>query len=416
MKKLIVTTIFLLSISYAFTQQSEKNSASFNLGEGISFSFNEGKYEFDIFGFIRPSYIYSDEKIYTSEGSYSNVYRQFKSQNSNLYFTGAAIDEKLSFTIQMDYSSSDPLVEAFIGYHINEKTTLYFGQMQVSHNNLEMVQNENDLRFTSRGLISQTYTESGEEFGLFLETSFGNSFLVEPTLAVTSGDGKNSFGEDSRDSDKGGVKFGSRINILPFGDFSEGNRQSTVDLIHEEKPKVQIGIAYSKNIGASNLVGDGHGDFVLYDSSGEENFPDYSQLFFDLNLKYKGFSLLFEYADSYASGLDDIYTDPNGFNTLVPKQISEYLVLGDSQGIHFGYFTKSGYSIDFIYEQSNPEFNSNIDSILRESTNVGFGLSKYLSDNNIKLQASVFKTNLKNSFVTQDDEFMNASFVVTLVF
>ena len=416
MKKLIVTTIFLLSISYAFTQQSEKNSASFNLGEGISFSFNEGKYEFDIFGFIRPSYIYSDEKIYTSEGSYSNVYRQFKSQNSNLYFTGAAIDEKLSFTIQMDYSSSDPLVEAFIGYHINDKTTLYFGQMQVSHNNLEMVQNENDLRFTSRGLISQTYTESGEEFGLFLETSFGNSFLVEPTLAVTSGDGKNSFGEDSRDSDKGGVKFGSRINILPFGDFSEGNRQSTVDLIHEEKPKVQIGIAYSKNIGASNLVGDGHGDFVLYDSSGEENYPDYSQLFFDLNLKYKGFSLLFEYADSYASGLDDIYTDPNGFNTLVPKQISEYLVLGDSQGIHFGYFTKSGYSIDFIYEQSNPEFNSNIDSILRESTNVGFGLSKYLSDNNIKLQASVFKTNLKNSFVTQDDEFMNASFVVTLVF
>ena len=416
MKKLIITTIFLLSISNAFTQESEKNSASFNLGEGISFSFNEEKYEFNIFGFIRPSYIYSDEKIYTSEGSYSNVYRQFKSQNSNLYFTGAAIDEKLSFTIQMDYSSSDPLVEAFIGYHINDKTTLYFGQMQVSHNNLEMVQNENDLRFTSRGLISQTYTESGEEFGLFLETSFGNSFLVEPTLAITSGDGKNSFGEDSRDSDKGGVKFGSRINILPFGDFSEGNRQSTVDLIHEEKPKVQIGIAYSKNIGASNLVGDGHGDFVLYDSSGEENFPDYSQLFFDLNLKYKGFSLLFEYADSYASGLDDIYTDPNGFNTLVPKQISEYLVLGDSQGIHFGYFTKSGYSIDFIYEQSNPEFNSNIDSILRESTNVGFGLSKYLSDNNIKLQASVFKTNLKNSFVTQDDEFMNASFVVTLVF
>ena len=416
MKKLIVTTIFLLSISYAFTQQSEKNSASFNLGEGISFSFNEGKYEFDIFGFIRPSYIYSDEKIYTSEGSYSNVYRQFKSQNSNLYFTGAAIDEKLSFTIQMDYSSSDPLVEAFIGYHINEKTTLYFGQMQVSHNNLEMVHNENDLRFTSRGLISQTYTESGEEFGLFLETSFGNSFLVEPTLAITSGDGKNSFGEDSRDSDKGGVKFGSRINILPFGDFSEGNRVSTVDLIHEEKPKAQIGVAYSKNIGASNLVGDGHGDFVLYDSSGEENYPDYSQLFFDLNLKYKGFSLLFEYADSYASGLDDIYTDPNGFNILVPKQISEYLVLGDSQGIHFGYFTKSGYSIDFIYEQSNPEFNSNIDSILRESNNVGFGLSKYLSDNNIKLQASVFKTNLKNSFVTQDDEFMNASFVVTLVF
>ena len=96
---------------------------------------------FDIFGFIRPSYIYSEDKIFNNDGSYLNVYRQFKTQNSNLYFTGEAIDEKLSFTIQMDYSSSDPLVEAFIGYHINEKTTLYFGQMQVNHNNLEMTQN-----------------------------------------------------------------------------------------------------------------------------------------------------------------------------------------------------------------------------------------------------------------------------------
>ena len=416
MKKLIITTIFLLSISNAFTQESEKNSASFNLGEGILFSFNEGKYEFNIFGFIRPSYIYSDEKIYTPEGSYSNVYRQFKSQNSNLYFTGAAIDEKLSFTIQMDYSSNNPLVEAFIGYHLDEKTTLYIGQMQVSHNNLEMVQNENDLRLTNRGLISQTYTENGEEFGLFLETSFGNSFLIEPTFAITSGDGKNSFGVDSRDSDKGGVKLGSRINFLPFGNFEDGNQASTVDLVGEKKLKAMFGFAFSKNFGASNLVGDGHGDFILYDSMGEEKYPDYSQLFFDLNLKYKRFSLLFEYADSFASGLNHIYTDPNGFNILVPEQISEYLVLGDSQGIHFGYFTKSGYSIDFIYEQLNPEFNSNVDSILRESTNVGFGLSKYLSDNNIKLQASVFKTNHKNSFANEDDEFMNASFVVTLVF
>ena len=416
MKKLIITTIFLLSISNAFTQESEKNSASFNLGEGISFSFNEGKYEFNIFGFIRPSYIYSDEKIYTPEGSYSNVYRQFKSQNSNLYFTGAAIDEKLSFTIQMDYSSSDPLVEAFIGYHINEKTTLYFGQMQVSHNNLEMVQNENDLRFTSRGLISQTYTESGEEFGLFLETSFGNSFLVEPTLAITSGDGKNSFGEDSRDSDKGGVKFGSRINILPFGDFSEGNRLSTVDLMHEEKPKVQIGVAYSKNMGASNQVGDGHGDFILYDNSGDELFPDYSQLFFDLNLKYKGFSLVLEYADAFASGLDQIYTDPNAFNLLIPQQISEYLVVGDSQGIQFGYFTKNGISVDFIYESLNPEFDSYESSVLRKSSNMGVGISKYLVGNNLKIQASLFKTAYENLNNLDDDEFMSAAFLIQVAF
>ena len=416
MKKLIITTIILLSISYVFSQESERNNASFSLGDGISFSFNEGDYEFNIYGFIKPTYIYNDEKIYTADGEYSNVFRQFKSQNSNLFFTGFAKDEKLSFTIQMDYSSSNPLVEAFIGYHFNEKTSLYFGQMQVNHNNLEMTHNEDRLRFTDRGLISRTYTENGEEFGLFFETSFGKSIIFKPILAITSGDGKNSFGEDSRDSDKGGVKFGSRINILPFGDFSIGNRLSTVDLMHEEKPKVQIGVAYSKNMGASNQVGDGHGDFILYDDSGDELFPDYSQLFLDLNLKYKGFSLVLEYADAFASGLDQIYTDPNAFNLLIPQQISEYLVVGDSQGIQFGYFTKNGISVDFIYENLNPEFDSYESSVLRKSSNMGVGVSKYLAGNNLKIQASLFKTAYENLNNLDDDEFMSGSFLVQIAF
>ena len=416
MKKLIITTIILLSISYVYSQESERNNASFSLGDGISFSFNEGDYEFNIYGYIKPTYIYNDEKNYTADGEYSNVFRQFKSQNSNLFFTGFAKDEKLSFTIQMDYSSSNPLVEAFIGYHFNEKTSLYFGQMQVNHNNLEMTHNEDKLRFTDRGILSRTYTNNGEEFGLFFETSFGNQFVVNPTLAVTSGDGRNSFGEDSRDSDKGGVKFGSRINILPFGDFSIGNRLSTVDLMHEEKPKVQIGVAYSKNIGASNQVGDGHGDFILYDNSGDELFPDYSQLFFDLNLKYKGFSLVLEYADAFASGLDQIYTDPNAFNLLIPQQISEYLVVGDSQGIQFGYFTKNGISVDFIYESLNPEFDSYESSVLRKSSNMGVGISKYLAGNNLKIQASLFKTAYENLNNLEDDEFMSGSFMVQIAF
>ena len=416
MKKLIITTIILLSISYVFSQESERNNASFSLGDGISFSFNEGDYEFNIYGFIKPTYIYNDEKIYTAGGEYSNVFRQFKSQNSNLFFTGFAKDEKLSFTIQMDYSSSNPLVEAFIGYHFNDKTSLYFGQMQVNHNNLEMTYNEDRLRFTNRGILSQTYTDNGEEFGLFFETSFGKSIIFKPTLAITSGDGKNSFGDDSRDSDKGGVKFGSRINIFPFGDFSIGNRLSTVDLIHEERPKVQIGFAYSKNMGASNKVGDGHGDFILYDDSGDELFPDYSQLFLDLNLKYKGFSLVLEYADAYASGLDQIYTDPNAFNLLIPQQISEYLVVGDGQGIQFGYFTKNGISIDLIYENLNPEFDSYGSSILRKSSNMGVGISKYLAGNNLKIQASLFKTGYENLNNLNDDEFMSGSFLVQIAF
>ncbi len=417
MKNNVITFLLMFVSLTCFSQIEEKNNAGYDLGNGINFSFNEGKYEFNIRGFIKPAYIYSDEKRFNDEGQYSDVYRQFKSQNSNLFISGMAIDEKLSFTIQMDYSSADPLNEAYIGYHFSEKSILFFGQKQVSHNNLEMVHNEDKLRFTSRGMLSETFSGSGEEFGVFFETSFGNQFLVKPTLAVTSGDGRNSFGDDSRDTDKGGLKFGSRINIYPMGNFAEGNQHTTVDLVGEESLKIQLGTAFSRNYGASNLVGDGHGDFILYDDSGKEQFPDYSQLFIDLNLKYKGFSVLVEYADSFASGLNNIYTDPNGFNILQPSQISDYLVLGDSQGIQLGYFTKNGYSFDFIFEKFNPEFTQNINSILRESTNLGFGVSKYLANNNLKLQLSAFKMDYDNSSLNlQNDEFMAASFLVQIAF
>ena len=76
-----------------------------------------------------------------------------------------------------------------------------------------------------------------------------------------------------------------------------------------------------------NLVGDGHGDFILYDGTGNEQYQVIHN-YFDLNLKYRGFSFVFEYADATASALEYIFTDPNGFNILNSTQISEYLILG----------------------------------------------------------------------------------------
>ena len=108
MKNNVITFLLIFVSLNSFSQLEEKNKAEYDFGNGINFSFNEGKYQFNIYGFIKPTYIYSDEKRFSSEGQFSDVYRQFKSQNSNLFFSGKAFDEKLSFVIQMDYSSADP--------------------------------------------------------------------------------------------------------------------------------------------------------------------------------------------------------------------------------------------------------------------------------------------------------------------
>ena len=72
-------------------------------------------------------------------------------------------------------------------------------------------------------------------------------------------------------------------------------------------------------------------------------------------LKYKGFSILAEYADAAASGLNETYLDQSAANLLIPKEISEYLILGSSYNFQLGYVFKNNIGIDFRYEFSTPK-------------------------------------------------------------
>ena len=128
-------------------------------------------------------------------------------------------------------------------------------------------------------------------------------FGIVPQVAITSGDGRNSFGTDSRDVDLGGLKYGARLDIYPLGFFSEGNDKSTADLAHEESPKLVLGVAASYNDGASHSAGEGHGDFFLYNADGRVQLPDYRQVYGDILVKYKGISVLGEYLIATATSL-----------------------------------------------------------------------------------------------------------------
>ena len=391
MKK-ISFLITILITTFVTAQESSQNKSDFDFGNGVSLSFEDGDYNFSINGYIKPTYAYNDMTSIVDGGTINEFNRQFKSKNSVLEISGNAKKEKVSFSIMMDYSQNDPLLEAWVGYHPSKSVNVYFGQKNTFLNNREMIFNEDILQFTDRSLLSQNHTNSyGQEFGLFIETAFGEEFILSPKFAVTSGDGRNSFGEDSRDSDLGGVKFGARLDLYPFGNFSDGN-EGSVDLVGEQKLIMELGFAYSKNIGTSHRTGNGHGDIMFYDADGNNNLPDYEKIFIDLLLKYNGFSFLAEYADAAASGLNQTYTDT--FNLLIPQQISEYLVLGSSYNFQLGYIFQNDIGIDFRYEFSTPEFTNEINnsyenSILQDFENMSFGMSKYFDNNNLKIQVGV---------------------------
>lgn len=405
MKKLFLYISILGLIQVVVCDLMAQNKAGFELGSGLNFSLNDGAYQFKISGMIQPSI--SIEKMNSTQPDY-----YFNVKRTYFNISGSALKEKVSFFLQTDFSLGTPLLDAWVAYKPTSNLTISLGQKQSIANNRELLVMEDKLQFGNRSLLSTGFSRTGREFGLYISQKIGaNKLGIVPQLAVTSGDGRNSFGIDSRDVDMGGLKYSGRIDVYPLGFFIEGNDDLIADLYHENTLKMVIGGAASYNVGVSNSVGEGHGDFQMYDASAAVKLPDYRKFYGDILLKYQGFSLLGELAMASATSLDGSYTAATTTSPLIPKQISEYLALGTAYNAQLGYVTKSGYALDIRYDELIPEFGNNASSVLRKTNGLTVGFSKYFKQNNLKLQTSF-------SSISYGDNTSKllGSFIVQLVF
>lgn len=404
MKKIVL--LILLSAGSLSTQAQAvrmQNQAQFDADNGLQFSLNNGAYKFGLGGFIQPAYRYS-------KAENAAAMNFFNAKRSFFRLSGQAVQEKVSFLIQTNFSEARPLLDAWVAYHPNKNTTITFGQKQTFVNNREMLYREDRFQFTERGLLSEQLSVSGREFGLFFESRYGENFGIVPMLAITSGDGRNSFGADSRDTDLGSLKYGGRLDLYPLGYFKQGNELYSADLQREESLKLVVGSAFSINQGASNALGEGHGDFLLYDNSGKVSLPNYRQLYIDALAKYKGFSMLVEFGNASASGLGENYEDANAVLLLAPQQISSFLQLGNSYNAQLGYVTPKGYSVDLRYGQAMPEFANYTNSLMTDTDSYTLGLTRYFRGHNLKAQLAYTMLNRANVNTTVVECMMQFAF------
>jgi hypothetical protein len=394
MKIKAILLTFLLFGGYNSIAQVEikTEGKEFQLGDGLRFNVNDGEYKFRIGGFVQAFYQH-DKTDFQDANNFMNA------RNAFLTLSGSMLKEKVSFLLQNNFINGQPLLDAWVAYQPVSSLKITFGQKQTFTNDRENTFFEDKLQFVDRGLFSSKLSNSGREFGVFIESQFQKgSFIFRPKIAITSGDGLNSFGTNSADIDRGGLKYGGRIDLLPLGDFKEGNDGYIADLKHEDKLKILTGTAFSYNVGASNEVGEGHNDFTFYDNNGAEKLPDFRKLYQDILLKYKGFSLLGEYFLSTATTLNGSFLDAAATRPLYITEISEYLVLGNGYIVRGGYVTKSGYALDLKFETFNQEFDNDA-ALLRDQTNYTVGFTKYFKGNNLKLQTAV-SSNAVNQFNT----------------
>ena len=407
MKTLFIAIITLLSAT-AVVAQDNKNTAKFELGKGLDINLNNGEYNFNINGFIQVYGAYRNEK----DGEDESV---FGVKNAFFGLKGGALYNKFTFMLEANFADSNPLMEAWAAYNLKNYLTITAGQKQTFTNNREMIMHEKNLSMPDRSIVSQYFSGTGRELGLFFESRlYVGKVSVKPSIAITTGDGRNSFGSSSIDVDMGGLKYGGRVDVLPLGEFKPGNDGVGADFAREESPKLLIGGAMSYNDGASNKVGVGHRDFILYDKEGDSKFPALRKIAADLLFKWQGFSFMAEYVNATANDLKGIYTKSTGDLPLQPEEIANYLSLGNGYNVQVGYLLKSCWGFDARFSKVKPEFKETAKSVLLETNEYGISVAKYFVDNRLMCQGAF--SYLKNPNFKTANEKINAELSVQIIF
>ena len=362
------------------TESTSDGVATLQHGDGLQIRFPGDGFVLGIGGLAQPGLQWTAMDA-DSTGTLGTYVRRS-------YLTIEATDEerRLDFLLRADFSQALPLLDAYVQWRASEHLTLRAGQFQQIANNREMLFYEGALNFPNRSLLSETFAGLGREFGLAVMGEWGaaDGLLVRPAVSVTSGDGANSFGSLSNDPDLGGLKWSGRFDVLPFGDFDV---ESAVDFQREEQPKVAIGLATSYNIGASGAVGESHGDWYIYDEAGRHQLPNYLKNHVDLLVKWRGATLLAEYVNAAAYGLDGAFTDASLGTLLLPTQISTYLMLGNAFNVQAGYALPNGWAIDARLARTYPEFAAdNANSLLQVADAFGGCVTWYRNEQALKIQ------------------------------
>jgi hypothetical protein len=401
--KLIFIICFLGSFQLT---QGQINLDQYNFGEGIRLSGDNG-HNMRLSGYAQP---YMETKRYTGTDD-DQLYNRFRMRRLRFTLSGKSEESKFGYRLRIDLSGTPELgveqeddtgnflLDAFVTYDMNNNIRFTFGQRATFTDNRELRIPSETLQLVERSRVTSAFS-SIREFGLFVDGTYrlrGGSY-IKPSVAITNGDGDNVFKRD-----RGGLKYGGRLDFLPFGLFTNFGQFRQADIVRELTPKLVVGVNYSVNYGMSSRRGRGSGNIIYLDDFGNEALPDYTKFGLDFMFKYRGFSMLGEFVKSFADVNDDISQRVRNDGSVTPdftvngiQDIENFvrgrMMLGEGYNIQAGYIFKSLYSVDARYTHLKADTHSflNNGTFYNRPNYYTFGVSKYLDKNyGAKIQASI---------------------------
>ena len=315
-----------------------------------------------------------------SDDSFGSPESNFLVRRARLKFKGFAYSPKLTYKLELGLSNRDIsganqftsnapryILDAYVRWNFYKNFTLQAGQGKLP-GNIERVISSGDLAMVDRSLLNSKFNID-RDLGVQLRHHFklSENFIVKEIFAISQGEGRNITA-----GNLGGHQYTGRVEVLPFGNFKSKGDYRGADLEREQTPKLLVGVVYDLN---NDAVKSRSNQGSYLETADGFYKTDVSTLFFDAHFKYRGFSIMAEYADRDA----DAPLARNADNSLTGAVVN----IGNATNVQMGYVLRSNVAITGRYTHINFD---EIVSSKNKITQYTLGLSKYVAKHKLKIQ------------------------------
>lgn len=295
-----------------------------------------------------------------------------------LRFDGYVGNPKFLYAIQLSFSPGDVgeiqngenvniIRDAVVFYRPNKHWNFSFGQTKLPGNR-QRVNSSGALQLTDRSINNARFTID-RDFGFQIHNLnvFKDKFSYNFKGAVSTGEGRN-ITERADD----GVALTGKVELFPFGAFTNDGTTFEGDIVRESKPKLMFSGAFQQNNNSQRTQGQ-LGDYLFEKKTTKS-------VMVDAMLKYQGWSLMSSYMSRVANGssLTSNPLDPTDFN---------YVYTGDGFDYQLSYLFQNNYEVIGRYslQHVNPEIHAFTPHVKQYS----LGLTKYIWEHTFKLQTEI---------------------------
>ena len=297
---------------------------------------------------------------------------RFAIRRARLKFDGFAYSPKLVYKIELGLTNNDigpaisqgnnasnVVLDAVIKWKFAKRTALWFGQTKLPGNR-ERVISSQALQFVDRSNLNGEYNID-RDLGVQLRNEFKiGKMVIRDIYSISMGEGRN-----ITTGNKGGYDYTARLEFLPFGNFTKKGDYVNAAIYREETPKLSLAVTYDYNDDASREKGQ-LGKFLPTTS-------DLSTIFADLMFKYKGISVMAEYADR--QGDRPVSYDED-------STIAGRYMVGQGINIQAGYMFKNNLELAGRYTAIYPEASTGKNANYMYT----FAVSRYIVGHSLKVQ------------------------------